>query len=144
MKAFFLVNGSNSLLFQNYKDVNDPAVIVSFPLDEDPQVKVVAWTTTPWTLPSNLALCVHPDMIYVKVNIIFLASSCNCVILVLLIQVEDKNTNEIYILLEARLVSLYKSEEEYKILDKFPGKNLFGKGYKPLFPYFSHVCKMDM
>ena len=43
-------------------------VIVSFPLDEDPSVSVIAWTTTPWTLPSNLALCVHPDFIYVKVK----------------------------------------------------------------------------
>lgn len=110
---------SNFEASQNYKDVNDPAVIVNFPLDEDPNVKVVAWTTTPWTLPSNLALCVHPTMIYVKVK--------------------DKNTNETYILLEARLVSLYKSEEEYEIIDRFPGKNLFGKGYKPLFSYFSHM-----
>ena len=44
------------------------AVIVTFPLDEDPTVSVIAWTTTPWTLPSNLALCVHPDFTYVKVQ----------------------------------------------------------------------------
>ena len=43
-------------------------VIVTFPLDEDPSVSVIAWTTTPWTLPSNLALCVHPDFTYVKVK----------------------------------------------------------------------------
>ena len=43
-------------------------VIVSFPLDEDPNVSVIAWTTTPWTLPSNIALCVHPDFNYVKVK----------------------------------------------------------------------------
>ena len=40
----------------------------SFPLDEDSTVSVIAWTTTPWTLPSNLALCVHPHFIYVKVK----------------------------------------------------------------------------
>jgi isoleucyl-tRNA synthetase len=50
--------------------VTDPAVIVSFPLDEDPNVKMIAWTTTPWTLPSNLALCVHPDLTYVKVQVL--------------------------------------------------------------------------
>ncbi len=54
---------------QNYKEVTDPAVIVSFPLDEDPNVKMIAWTTTPWTLPSNMALCVHPDLTYVKVQV---------------------------------------------------------------------------
>ena len=46
----------------------DLSVIVSFPLEEDPNTLMVAWTTTPWTLPSNLALCVHPDLDYVKVQ----------------------------------------------------------------------------
>lgn len=53
---------------QNYKDVVDPQVIVGFPLDNDPSVMLVIWTTTPWTLPSNLATCVHPEFIYVKVK----------------------------------------------------------------------------
>ena len=47
----------------------DPAVMESFPLDEDMNVSLVAWTTTPWTLPSNLALCVHPDLVYVRVKV---------------------------------------------------------------------------
>lgn len=53
---------------QNYKDVVDPQVIVGFPLDNDPSVMLVIWTTTPWTLPSNLATCVHPELLYVKVK----------------------------------------------------------------------------
>ena len=44
------------------------AVIVNFPLDEDPSVSLIAWTTTPWTLPSNLALCVNPNITYVKIQ----------------------------------------------------------------------------
>lgn len=44
------------------------AVIVHFPLDDNPDVSMIAWTTTPWTLPSNLALVVNPDMDYVKVK----------------------------------------------------------------------------
>jgi isoleucyl-tRNA synthetase len=52
----------------NYKDVQDPAVVVSFPLVSDPSVGLLAWTTTPWTLPSNLALCVHPELDYVKIR----------------------------------------------------------------------------
>lgn len=52
----------------NYKDVSDPAVMVSFPLLDDPDgASLVAWTTTPWTLPSNLALCVNPAFTYCKV-----------------------------------------------------------------------------
>ena len=45
-----------------------PLVIINFPLDDDPSTSMIAWTTTPWTLPSNLALCVHPDFTYVKVK----------------------------------------------------------------------------
>ncbi|KAH8856573.1 Isoleucine--tRNA ligase, cytoplasmic [Schistosoma japonicum] len=52
---------SNFEAGQNYKDVQDPAIIVSFPLDSDPETLMIAWTTTPWTLISNLALCIHPD-----------------------------------------------------------------------------------
>ena len=44
------------------------SVIVSFPLEDDPEVSVIAWTTTPWTLPSNLSLCMHPNLTYVKVK----------------------------------------------------------------------------
>lgn len=51
----------------NYQDVSDPAVVVSFPTIEDPSVHLLAWTTTPWTLPSNLALCVNAEMDYVKI-----------------------------------------------------------------------------
>ena len=66
-------NGCNTVLSnfevqQNYKEVSDPSVHVSFPIKNDPNVKFVAWTTTPWTLPSNLALAVNPDFTYVKVK----------------------------------------------------------------------------
>jgi len=51
---------SNFEAGSNYKDVSDPAIIITLPLLDDPNVNLIAWTTTPWTLPSNLALCVHP------------------------------------------------------------------------------------
>ncbi|XP_063072140.1 isoleucine--tRNA ligase, cytoplasmic [Engraulis encrasicolus] len=111
---------SNFESHQNYKDVQDPSVIVNFPLVEEDAVSLIAWTTTPWTLPSNLALCVNPEFIYVKVK--------------------DNATGKIYIMMEARLVALFKTEAEYTLLDKFPGKTLKGKRYKPLFDYFSR-CK---
>jgi len=62
---------SNFEAGQNYKDVVDPAVIVSFPIinnTDEAGVSLLAWTTTPWTLPSNLALCVNPTETYVKVR----------------------------------------------------------------------------
>ncbi|KAF4524980.1 hypothetical protein B566_EDAN011908 [Ephemera danica] len=104
---------------QNYKEVQDPAVVVTFPLDEDPQVSMIAWTTTPWTLPSNLALCVNPKLTYVKVK--------------------DKATGNIYILMEARLEILFKNEDQYEILEKMLGSTLKGKRYKPILPYFAHL-----
>lgn len=53
----------------NYKDVSDPSVMVTFPIIDDPEnAAFIAWTTTPWTLTSNLALCVHPEFDYVKVK----------------------------------------------------------------------------
>ena len=50
------------------QDVQDPSVIVNFPLLEDENVCLIAWTTTPWPLPSNLALCVNPEFQYGKVK----------------------------------------------------------------------------
>ncbi|XP_064473466.1 isoleucine--tRNA ligase, cytoplasmic-like [Ornithodoros turicata] len=102
---------------QNYKEVVDPAVIVSFPLDEDPNVSMIAWTTTPWTLPSNMALCVNPKMVYVKVK--------------------DNETGKVYIMMEARLEALFKKPEDYAVLESFKGETLLGKKYDPIFPYFA-------
>ncbi|KAM5228092.1 isoleucine--tRNA ligase, cytoplasmic isoform 7-T7 [Ctenodactylus gundi] len=107
---------SNFESHQNYKDVQDPSVFVTFPLEEDENVSLVAWTTTPWTLPSNLALCVNPDLQYVKIK--------------------DVVRGRLLILMEARLSALYKLESDYEILERFPGVQLKGKKYKPLFDYF--------
>src|ERR1700753_47281 len=52
----------------NYKDVQDPAVVIAFPLIDDPETSLLAWTTTPWTLPSHLTLCVHPNLEYIKIK----------------------------------------------------------------------------
>ena len=56
------------MIILTWQDVQDPSVIVSFPLLEDESVSLIAWTTTPWTLPSNLALCVNAEFQYVKVK----------------------------------------------------------------------------
>ena len=106
---------SNFEVNLNYVDVTDPAVFVNFPLDGEEDVSLVAWTTTPWTLPSNLALCANPTETYVKIL--------------------DKVREQKFIMMEARLCALYKEETEYEVLDRFSGASLAGKTYKPLFPY---------
>jgi len=51
---------------QNYKEVSDPSILVRFNLDNNCNEYIIAWTTTPWTLPSNLGLCVNKNKIYVQ------------------------------------------------------------------------------
>ena len=114
-----------------YKDVVDPAVTVMFPLEEDPNTFMLAWTTTPWTLPSNLALNVNPQQVYVKVR--------------------EAKTGRHFIVMEALYASVFpapkkakkapaageKAEEPpFSIVDKFPGASLSGKKYTPLFDFF--------
>jgi len=70
------------------QDVSDPAVVVTFPLVSDPSTALLAWTTTPWTLPSNLALCVNATFTYVKI-------------------VDKTRENKVFILLEKRLAQLF-------------------------------------
>ena len=132
---------SKSEANEEYRDVQDPAVTVSFPvlpLDEQPEnvraqveearkaaggdVHFIAWTTTPWTLPSNVALCAHPDFEYILVR-----------------ELESAQT---YIMLEAGLKVLYKdpkkSKDKYQVLPlKLKGSELQGWRYKPLFDYFA-------
>jgi len=114
---------SNFEAQQNYKDVNDPAVVISFPLIEDPQTCMLAWTTTPWTLPMNVGLAVHPDFEYVKIA--------------------DEASGKNYILLESLLRTLYKDPKKakFKIVQKYKGTELLGLKYEPLFPYFYEQFK---
>eukprot|EP01083_Nonionella_stella_P031113 85190_1 len=104
----------------NYHDVSDPSVVVSFPLLNDRETKILAWTTTPWTLPSNLALCVKSTMDYIKIK--------------------DVKTGDHYILAASRLAQLYskpKKGKHYEILEKMKGSALEGLEYVPLFEYFA-------
>ncbi len=106
---------SNFEAGSNYQDVQDPAVTVLFRLrDED--TWVAAWTTTPWTLPSNLALCVGDDIDYVRVR--------------------DTETGQHIIVARARLEELGKAGS-LEIEDEFKGSTLVGREYEPLFPYFA-------
>ena len=102
---------------QGYKDVKERSAIAKFRVKDEENAFILAWTTTPWTLPSNVALCVNPDETYVKVR------SAN---------------GETYYLAEA-LTSVLK--EEFTVLETFAGKELEYKEYIPLFPYAVEICK---
>lgn len=97
---------------QGYVDVKEKSIIAKFRLQKEPDTFFLAWTTTPWTLPSNAALCVNPAVTYVKI----------------------RSGNEKYILAE-QLVS--KHFTEYEILERNPGSYYEGVKYQPLFDYVS-------
>ncbi|KAL8925350.1 MAG: hypothetical protein Q9172_002281 [Xanthocarpia lactea] len=114
---------SNFEAQQNYKDTQDPAVVVTFPLLDDPQTCFLAWTTTPWTLPSHTSLAAHPNFEYVKIH--------------------DEASGKNYILLEALLKTLYKDPKKakYRVVERMKGKDMLGWRYEPLFDYFYEQFK---
>ena len=117
-------------LAQGYKDVQDQTVTVRFKITKAPEgvndpdmangkTYFLAWTTTPWTLPSNLGLCMGPEVDYVKIL--------------------DKESGDVYIFAEARLSAYYKSEDAYEIIYRHKGKEFLGAEYESLFPYFARL-----
>ncbi len=107
---------SNFEANSNYKDVQDPSITIRFKLKGKENEYLLAWTTTPWTLPGNLGVCAGPDIDYVKII--------------------DKSSNVCYYMAKARLDAYYKKPDEYEILETIKGKKLYGLEYEPLFPYF--------
>ncbi len=96
---------------QGYKDVKERSATAKFIVKGEENTYFLAWTTTPWTLPSNVALCVNPNETYVKV------------------QVGDEK----YILAEALVEK--NIEGEYTVLEKYVGTDLEYKEYEPLFAF---------
>jgi len=103
----------------NYKDVDDPSLTLQFQSLDDPHTYFLVWTTTPWTLPSNLALMVGPKLTYVKVE----------------------KEGKFYILAESRLAANFKDDESYEIVERFSGEKLDGRRYVPLFDFFADRAK---
>ena len=102
----------------NYKDVQDPAITITFPLIGEDHTEFLAWTTTPWTLPSNLALAVGNDIDYVRVK--------------------HRDSGKVYILAQALLASVFKHpDKEVEVLSSVKGSELIGLKYVPLFDYFT-------
>ncbi len=109
---------------EGHKRVSDPSVTIRFAL-EDEDAALWAWTTTPWTLPSNLALAVHPDTTYVKVRVI--------------------ETGEIAYLEPGRLADYQARGRvgETEELARMPGRDLVGRPYRPLLPFFAQYRERE-
>ena len=121
-------------LAQGYKDVQDQTVTVRFKITKAPEAiddkemtngktYFLAWTTTPWTLPSNLGLCMGPEIDYVKIL--------------------DKASGDYYIFAQARLSAYYKNEDDYQIIYTRKGKDFIDAEYEPLFPYFAQLSEPE-
>ena len=105
---------------QGYKDVKVVTCFVKFRLTERENTYFLAWTTTPWTLPSNVALCMHPDYDYAEIE--FLPGG------------------ERYILAEALIGNLFK-EGEYKVLSVKKGSEYEYTPYEPLYPFGKEIFR---
>ncbi len=101
-----------------YHDVTDLSVTAEFELVDEPGTYVLAWTTTPWTLPGNTALAVNKDILYAKVKSIF----------------EGKTSY--LILAKSKVEEYFKDSESKEVVEEFTGDKLVGKSYVPPFKYF--------
>jgi isoleucyl-tRNA synthetase len=107
---------AQSEVAQGYQDVKDLSVTVKFELKDEPNTFLLAWTTTPWTLPGNMALAIGEDIDYVIA----------------------KHENNNYIVAIERIEDVFK-DKEFEIEKEIKGKDLAGKNYKPLFPYYDNA-----
>ena len=105
---------SNFEANQGYQEVDDPSITVQFKINGEENTYLLVWTTTPWTLPSNMGLAVGEDIDYVKVL----------------------DNDKYYILAEDRLSVYYKETAQPEILQHIKGSALLNFTYEPLFPYF--------
>ena len=108
---------SNFEANQGYREVSDPSITIRFKLKDQENTYILAWTTTPWTLPSNLALALGKDIDYVMVQ----------------------DGDEKYILAKDRLDVYYKKDSLPAIIKEYKGSELRDYRYKPLFPYFEEL-----
>lgn len=114
---------SNFEVSQNYKDTEDMSVYVAINLSNRDE-KIIIWTTTPWTLPSNLALCINPDLIYTTV----------------------KHGDNTYIVAKDCLYNVFPKKKDapdsFTIVKEFPGKELIGLEYIPAFNYYNREYRI--
>jgi isoleucyl-tRNA synthetase len=98
-----------------YSETDDPSIYVRFPLRDEEDTYFLVWTTTPWTLPGNVALAIHPDFEYA------------------LVEQEGTNGQPERLILAKDLLNVLQGP--YKVIRTMPGRELAGKHYKPLFTF---------
>jgi len=101
---------------QGYAQVSDPSVFVRMPLVNEENTSLLVWTTTPWTLPGNVAVAVHPDLDYVKVAL-------------------GEGSDQEFLILSKSLLEKVMKERSYDVVKTIKGKQLKGKHYRPLFTF---------
>jgi isoleucyl-tRNA synthetase len=111
----------------NYSDEKDPSIYVKFPLKEDPKVFLLIWTTTPWTLPANLAVAAHPDFKYIKARYRRIGETETVIVM------KDL----------ADQIGELAGWDQYEILEEIEGDDLVGLEYTSIFedsvPYQKEV-----
>jgi isoleucyl-tRNA synthetase len=111
------IANSEIAMDNSYKEISDLSVYVKFELEDLPAVYLLAWTTTPWTLPGNFALAVNPKVLYVLIEV----------------SVEEGKKQKLIIAKE-RLSAI---KNDFTVIEEFVGSRLVGKSYKPIFNYFT-------
>ncbi len=118
---------------QGYKDVKDISVYVKFELTDEANTFLIAWTTTPWTLPGNVAIAVNPEIEYVKV-----------------LFTDGDHKGNTYVMAKERMAhTLQKASiaeadgKSHYVVSTISAKELIGRAYKPVFPYYSTDNKLE-
>src|SRR3989344_943575 len=116
------IANSEIAMDNSYKDISDISVYVKFELEDDPSASsrqgrtyLLAWTTTPWTLPGNTAIAINNEIVYVKIKL-----------------------GEEKLILAKEILQNVLKDKEYTVLGEMKGEGLIGKKYKPLFPYYKN------
>ena len=107
---------SNFEASENYKEIDDPSLTIAIAMRRDPNLFFLVWTTTPWTLISNLALMVGPNIEYIEIL--------------------HHESEKRFILAKDLVSHHFKDADSYEILRTFLGKELEGESYQPIFDYF--------
>ncbi|MFA5838966.1 MAG: class I tRNA ligase family protein [Candidatus Paceibacterota bacterium] len=110
------IANSEIAMDNSYKDITDISVYVKFKIIGEENTYLLAWTTTPWTLPGNTAIAVNKDFVYLKVKV----------------------ENDILILAKETLQNVLK-DKKYSVLGEMKGTELIGKSYEPIFDYYKNV-----
>ncbi|MGM0705059.1 MAG: isoleucine--tRNA ligase [Bacteroidota bacterium] len=108
-----------------YEETQDPSVYIRFPVHGEDDTYFLAWTTTPWTLISNTALAVGPDLTYARV------------------EHDDPHQGPETLIMAEELVDTVLGDEPYEIVETMPGSDLVGQTYEPEFPYFKDQLGAD-